>query len=141
MSRHRLHELHVGARGDEARDAGVAEIMEAVAGLGEAGGAKRRRPHAAVEVREVKRRRAFGREDELVRRVAPALERARGERLQGRLDGGKQGDGPRPRLRLRAAKLPARVGALDPDEAPLALNVAPAKGAEFAEAKAERDAE
>jgi hypothetical protein len=138
-----LDELHVGARRDEARDTRVAEVVEPVADSGEARAFESRAPHAPVEVRLVERRPAQRREDELLRRVAAQLESTRCSLRERGPRRGEERDRAQPRVRLRPLELAPGEGALDADQAALAVDVAPAEGAELAEAKSgpERDVE
>jgi hypothetical protein len=74
-----LHELDVGARCDEARDARVPQVMEAVALFGEVGAFQRRVPDPLAEVGRLERSAAHRGEDELVGRVAATLDRPGGQ--------------------------------------------------------------
>src|SRR5438105_1253907 len=100
-------------------------------------------PDATVEVGRVEGRAASGREDELLGRVVPALQCSPRERPERSIDGGEERHRAETCIRLRAPQLPERVGALDPDQAAIAVDVAEAKRAELAsaEAGAERDVE
>lgn len=115
--------------------------MEAIARFRQPGAFECGAPHAAIEVRFVDWGAAHGGEDELVGRVSLTLQRTSRHHLERRQHGGKEGDRTRSSLCLRPLQLPARVGALDPDEPPLAADVPPAEGPKLAEAKtsAERD--
>jgi hypothetical protein len=81
-----LDELDIGAGGNEARYARVAQIVEAEALALEAGGPKRGVPNALPEVRRLERRAAHRGEDELNGRVTSALDRPRGQFTERRLD-------------------------------------------------------
>ena len=100
-------------------------------------------PDAPVEVRLVERCAAHGGEDEFLRRVASELESASSPLHERGPDGGEQRHGAAACLGLRPLDLPARVGALDADQTPLSVDVAPTKRAQLAktEPSAERDVE
>ena len=74
-----LDELDVGARSDEARHTGMPQVVEAVALFGDTGEPERRVPDALPEVRRLERRPANRGEDELLGRVAAALDRPGGQ--------------------------------------------------------------
>jgi Recombinase len=112
------------------------EVVEAVAGVGEAGALEGGAPYAAVEVRLVQRRSMDSREDQLVRRIAAAFHCSGGEMTKGFVDRREERHRADTGLRLRPLEFAPRVGALDVDDAHLAIDVTPAKGAELAEAEA-----
>lgn len=128
----RLDELDVGAGGDEARNARVTQIVEAVALGGQASVAERRLPRAPIEVRRVERRAASRREHELVRRVASSLNGSGRESPKRRVDRGKERDRADAGLGLRTPQLSDGVGALDSHQATVAVDVREAERAERA---------
>jgi hypothetical protein len=106
-----LDQLDVGTGCDEAADAGVSEVVEAVAGfavwVGEFGMAERGLPDAAVEVGGVEGAAGLGLEDQLLGGIAAALDRARRELVEGVSDAGEEGDVPDAGRAFRSLELVA----------------------------------
>lgn len=140
-----LDELDVGAGCDEAADAGVAEVVEAVerfaVGVDELGVAEGWLPDAAVEVGGVERAAAFGLEDELARGVGAVLDGTGSEVVQGGPDAGEDRNGADAGLALGPLQLVATIGLFDMEEMVGAVDVLPAERADFAEAKAGAEGE
>ena len=83
----------------------------------------------------------FGLEDQFGGGVDAAFEGAGGERVEGGLDAGEDGDAADAGFAFGAFELVAAVGLFDAEESSGAVDVLPAEGAQFAEAQAgaERD--
>jgi hypothetical protein len=128
-----LDELDISSCRDEARDAGVAEVVEAITLAVDAGEPQRRIPDALTEVRRLEWRAAHRAEDELVGRVAAALDGPGSQLAERTLNGGEERHRADAGISLRPPELLTRISALHADQPTLAVDVSPAERTKLAE--------